>query len=296
VIYVDRSGAPVPEALTRRGPAERQRAIEFYGKPENRAKGFSFSAYRDASVKEALERLFRGKCAYCESRYAGTQPMDVEHWRPKGEVHTEDGEVKQGYYWLAASWENLLPSCVDCNRTRKFRSGPDDEERLRGKGNRFPLAPGAKHAEAPDGEFDEVPLLLDPCVDHPEEHLHFIDQGVVRALTDEAGQPSQKALASIDVYNLNRTQLVHDRQETRLMIYQRIFALRQLSHILDDLLDELLAQDEPERDADLETLVTLVEDLIGHEMGALARFMGPEQPFSLMARQLIEAALGPLEE
>ena len=99
-------------------------------------------------------------------------------------------------------------------------------------------------------------------------------------------------MASIDVYNLNRTQLVHDRQETRLLIYQRIFALRQLSHILDDLLEDLLAQEK--RDDDLETLVTLVEDLIGHEMGALTRFMGPEQPFSLMARQLIGDALGPL--
>ena len=292
MIYVDRSGEPVPEALTRRGLAERQRAIEFYGNPENRAKGFSFSAYRDSSVKEALERLFRGKCAYCESRYAGTQPMDVEHWRPKGEVHTEDGKVRQGYYWLAASWENLLPSCVDCNRMRKFPAGLDGEERVRGKGNRFPLAPGADHAGAPDGELDEVPLLLDPCVDYAEEHLSFIDQGVVRARSDIAGQPSRKGLFSIDVYNLNRTQLVHDRHERRLEIYQRILALKQLSHILDN----LLAEEEPQRDDDWKILVALVEDLIGHEMGALVRFMGPEQPFSLMARQLIGDALGPLEE
>ena len=165
MIRVDPSSESAPEALTRRdrkGRTEQERAIEFYRDESNHGRSFPFRAYRDPAVKEALERLFRGKCAYCESRYAGIQPMDVEHWRPKGEVHTDEGEVKHGYYWLAASWDNLFPSCVDCNRVRKHWIEPECVELLRGKGNRFPLAPGLDHAAAPGEEGDEVPLLLNP--------------------------------------------------------------------------------------------------------------------------------------
>ena len=42
----------------------------------------------------------------------------MEHYRPKARVSTEQGD-KPGYYWLAARWENLLPSCTDCNSPRK---------------------------------------------------------------------------------------------------------------------------------------------------------------------------------
>ncbi|WP_458395540.1 hypothetical protein [Rhizobium ruizarguesonis] len=41
--------------------------------PKTRTKkenSFEFSAYSDEAVKYALDKLFFGKCAYCESRYA----------------------------------------------------------------------------------------------------------------------------------------------------------------------------------------------------------------------------------
>ncbi|MEF9674035.1 hypothetical protein QNM99_25505 [Pseudomonas sp. PCH446] len=43
--------------------------------------------------------------------------MDVEHYRPKGAV-SEDAS-HPGYWWVAMDWDNLLPSCIDCNRKRK---------------------------------------------------------------------------------------------------------------------------------------------------------------------------------
>ena len=79
-----------------------------------------FTRYKHDTVKEALEALFHGKCAYCESDYAGTQPVDIEHYRPKGEV--EGVPDHPGYWWLAAEWENLLPSCIDCNRKRRQKT------------------------------------------------------------------------------------------------------------------------------------------------------------------------------
>lgn len=103
---------------------------------EDKGFKFSFSVYKHADVKERLEELFHGKCAYCESRYSSTRPMDVEHYRPKGRVAESEGHP--GYYWLAAEWTNLLPSCIDCNRRRnQFDERLQDLRSLR-KQDQFP--------------------------------------------------------------------------------------------------------------------------------------------------------------
>ena len=70
---------------------------------------FQFSVYKHPSVVEALNVLFSGKCAYCESFYEKTQKMDVEHYRPKGAYYDERGQIcYPGYYWLAADWDTAL--------------------------------------------------------------------------------------------------------------------------------------------------------------------------------------------
>ena len=61
----------------------------------------------------------------------------------------------------------------------------------------------------------ELPLLLNPCRDNPEEHLVFsIDAGkpaLVSAKTDVTGAASPRGLASIHLFGLNRLSLVQDR-------------------------------------------------------------------------------------
>ncbi|MEK9939970.1 MAG: hypothetical protein VW548_03245, partial [Methylotenera sp.] len=79
-------------------------------------KAFEFKAYKNDDVRHALFTLFHGKCAYCEARYDTTAPVDIEHFRPKGGI---DGTDHLGYWWFAATWLNLLPSCIDCNRKRE---------------------------------------------------------------------------------------------------------------------------------------------------------------------------------
>ena len=125
MIKVDRSFIAEPAVLSARykGKTEQERAIAKFLKHIEEGQDplkfkFNYTAYTKKPLKKALTVLFHGKCAYCESRYAGSQPMDVEHWRPKGKVETANGEYP-GYYWLAATWANLLPSCIDCNRSRK---------------------------------------------------------------------------------------------------------------------------------------------------------------------------------
>jgi hypothetical protein len=139
-----------------------------------------------------LLSVFHDKCAYCEVLIASNQPGDVEHFRPKGRVVDESfkpvkvdipgmGEVEHpGYFWLAYSWDNLFPSCIDCNRYR--RHGTVDEPIGAGKADRFPVA--NFRARAPGEEAQEEALLIDPSACDPSLHLDFNTEGEIKAKTD----------------------------------------------------------------------------------------------------------------
>ena len=285
MIRVSRPDPGAPTVLADRkgkGSTETARAIRFFRK-RKRAASFPFEAYRDEAVKAALERLFRGKCAYCECRYVATQPVDVEHWRPKGAVEVEIVDAKgnrkvrkaRGYYWLAAEWTNLLPSCIDCNRQRQQVLMPSGEVRLLGKGNRFPLRDERRRAVAP-GPADlqgEEPLLLNPCTDEPALHLEHMGDAVFRAREESPGQPSRMGEISIEVYALNRTALVQERRELLLRIEQRAHTIQQLALLLGRKL--------PARER------TLVEDLLSHEWNALLDFTDDSREFSFLAKHVV---------
>lgn len=175
-----------------------------------------FKAYGDPAVKTALHTLFGGHCAYCESRYDHVSPMDVEHFRPKGAVIEADGKLsKPGYYWLAADWDNLLPSCIGCNRARSQEQALADGTTVTdtsGKANLFPLAGGSVRAKASGEEATERALLLNPCRDDPRLYLLFRSDGWVepRAGAEERAEP--RGLATIEVCGLDRASLVESRR------------------------------------------------------------------------------------
>jgi uncharacterized protein (TIGR02646 family) len=286
MIHRERSGVPPPDILTHpegKGAAETAKAKSHYEKKAalKRRKAFAFACYRSPEVKRALADLFHGKCAYCESRYEGTQPVDVEHWRPKAKIVEGEEEIEPGYYWLAADWDNLLPSCIDCNRERTQVLTPTGEIRTVGKANRFPLEPGSVRARTQNDVALERPLLLNPCYDHPEEHLEFIREAVVRPRRQSSGALSLKGEVSIEVYALNRTGLVQSRFEILLLIQQRMYTIKRLLEILDS------------EDLD-ESIQVIAEDLLGHELEALSRFRHPDQPYSQMARQAIDPFIAQL--
>lgn len=175
-----------------------------------------FSAYKKQPVKDELTAMFGVKCAYCESVYAHLTPMDVEHFRPKGGYLDAAGVLrKPGYYWLAANWPNLLPSCVDCNRERKqFRRSSDGKlvPSKSGKANHFPLLAGTPRATCRAEIALERPLLLDPCLDAPEDHLVFFADGFVVPTINEAELEAPKGRTTIDVFGLSRDTLVGQRR------------------------------------------------------------------------------------
>jgi hypothetical protein len=146
-------------------------------------------------LKRHLFDLFDGKCAYCESLVEHISAGDVEHYRPKARV--DDAQGHPGYFWLAYDYRNLLPCCEKCNRGR-------------GKANHFPVQ--GRHAWREEELAKERPLLLNPYVDFPEEHLRFVPPrhdlcaGEVEGITP-------KGCKSIEVYNLRRGALRNRRRD-----------------------------------------------------------------------------------
>lgn len=172
--------------------------------------------YKDERMKRVYvsdEAPFFGKCAYCESRIVGSQPGDIEHFRPENKVTDEDRRdimimaddgttvAHPGYYWLAYDWRNLLYACADCNRPSSFKTGGV----LVGKWDKFPVR--GQHASRPGDEASEAPLLLNPLFRDPKEHFAIDETGVICSRTDEGGM-------CVRIFGLNlREALVHDRAE-----------------------------------------------------------------------------------
>jgi hypothetical protein len=187
-----------------------------------------------------LKSVFGNKCAYCESSKPARWPVHVEHFRPKGAVEyrkegdetlypakTIDPDGKEidhpGYFWLAYNWRNLLPSCSHCNTGN-------------GKNAQFPISEGKPYVFlrkvtpadgdmyarafpsptwkgmyylAPEDLNDvEDPLLLNPCVQKPSEHIRFGVGGVATGLTPQGKH-------SMDVFDLRDEDLRQERQEAQ---------------------------------------------------------------------------------
>ncbi|WP_085807528.1 HNH endonuclease [Roseovarius albus] len=208
------------------GPRELRKLRDQLARGEKLASD-DFQAYRNRAVREALREMFHGKCAYCESKIAGSQDTDVEHYRPKKGVSeaAAAGIDHPGYWWLAMVWENLVLSCQHCNQTRSsLVIIPDDietEEDLAsflmgqplsraGKLNAFPTE-GNLWITTAEGELsDERPLILNPADVDPERHLDWVlfkGAATVRPKDDSpAGEATRQILG------LNRRWLEEDRR------------------------------------------------------------------------------------
>jgi len=221
------------------GKTELEDARAYYGTQPPPTKAFDFSRYKEYEVCLELDRLFKRKCAYCESKYDAVAARDVEHYRPKGAVAKAAGHP--GYWWLAATWENLLPSCPACNQRRKhieYRKGMTLEQieleeqkkptKTFGKGNSFPVRNDAwVKKEDPAALAAEDPFLINPCVRRPEDHLEWVFDydtqrtpweavpilPLVRPRQIPPGDDDPYALASIAIYGLNRVGVFRSRME-----------------------------------------------------------------------------------
>jgi uncharacterized protein (TIGR02646 family) len=271
--------AACPPAFLPLAESEFASARLYFGDP-GRQDGFEFKAYSHGDVKTALSKMTGGNCAYCEADYDATAPVDVEHFRPKGAIETDAGLMKPGYWWLAASWDNLLPSCIRCNRKERVPLF-DGSELVAGKGNRFPLDDENSRAHEIGGEANEMPLLIDPCREDPADFIRFedIDERCIAVPVeqDPTSLSARRARASIDIYGLNRAGLVQDRSRymarAKLLIAQLERAVRRFNRMSSD-------DGENRRDAELD---------IAEHLGSLARMTSGEDRFT----GILDAVIGP---
>lgn len=153
-------------------------------------------------VKPALAAMQHLKCCYCEKREEQAKYRDVEHYRPKSV-----------YWWLAWTWENLLFSCIDCNREQKK--------------NAFPLSPGdvPLFAEnSPPGA--ENPMVIDPSLPGADptreiafrsEKIDKVQRWIPRGLTPRGKQTVATCgldrPALLDFYGQHVNQVVRPKVE-----------------------------------------------------------------------------------
>lgn len=201
MIYIDRNSVSFPEILnSREVEIAKERLSEFYSKPQKSrsqqkySKPFEIEVSKD--LKESLRNLFKHKCAYCESPISEAIGIgDIDHFRPKSNARGFDKDFsKDHYWWLTYEWKNLYYSCPNCNR---YKSTWFPVEGARSK----PLTPIYKIQD------EEQALLIDPCLDRPEEHLIYDEKGYVKALTP-------KGNTTIEILKLNRGELVKHRFES----------------------------------------------------------------------------------
>ena len=142
MIYVERSSVPEPPVFrSKRVATLRARAREFYDPTGSRLelKGAkhsppgTFKWYTGwyNKMRQPLQDVFYGKCAYCESQISMTQVGDVALFRPRHRAMQLDGRIDEGYWWLAHEWWNFYFTCRRCNAYKANRF-PVDGRRARG--------------------------------------------------------------------------------------------------------------------------------------------------------------------
>ncbi|UEG55032.1 hypothetical protein LLH06_08650 [Mucilaginibacter daejeonensis] len=269
MIHIPRPAAPAfltdPQG---KWVAKTQAAISWYGFGPLPARAFDFKHYNDERVKLALKQVFI-KCAYCDNSYRGSSDGDVEHFRPKGRVQ-EKTPQNPGYYWLANDWDNLLLSCQHCNQNRRHVVVGEALRIGRGKLDQFPMRGNNGWVTSPAEQLtleDGIRLLLNPCIDYPETHLSYdFANGLINSHTDEGK-------SSIEVYVLQREELVKDRKEV-------ILQLSQIMSAVLGQLDIFNANPSPRNKAQLDLLIDLLTD-----------FCEPRRIFAGMSRYFVRQFL-----
>lgn len=206
----DRSSEPPPTLLqSDKFNAQRQELLNYFlmddaKKVQTRIPDFRLVLDHE-SINGALNRLFRGKCAFCESS-TRTAPY---RFRPSSDaVPMKRTPYAHMYYaWLSTAWENLYPICKGCY--------PERPEHFPVKGRRGALPTTAQLqtyvAETLGLWRDHPPkensLLLDPC-----ETRSFVNHLTVD-LDGYLFPHTEHAQETVNHFNLNRSELLEVREE-----------------------------------------------------------------------------------
>ena len=79
-----------------------------YSKVEDKYK----NRYKKADVLNALRKMYKSRCCYCESIFSATSFENIEHLKPKS---------NPSFYNLTFDWDNLHYCCTVCNINKKAK-------------------------------------------------------------------------------------------------------------------------------------------------------------------------------
>lgn len=209
--YFDRSPFPVPDIFRSRvAQSMRAALLDFMDRPadyRSQSEPPSQQLELDSEVKDVLAKLFRGKCAFCETKTV----VGAHRFRPAAEAQplARSENAHLYYCWLGTDWNNAYAICAECNVHAR---------------NQFPVRGGHRGALPDLDQLREFalgnaglwrwphrdrPLLLDPCRKQDlARSLTFDLSGAVRGLT-AAGQET------VSVFALDRSTL----QDARRMAF-----------------------------------------------------------------------------
>ncbi len=158
----------------------------------------------DASMRAALHRLFRGRCAFCEAN----DSLSAYRFRPAAEAlpAARSDQAHLYYAWLENAWENLYPICPSCQPSQwnwfpvtGARVGLPTDEAL----DRYAQEDLGLWRDYP---IREKPVLLDPC-EEKTLHAHLLPQ-----VDGYLGGLSDRGVATIEHFNLNAQSRVQARR------------------------------------------------------------------------------------
>jgi hypothetical protein len=282
-------------------------ARKYYLQVPTPKSAYEFKRYKEHEVCVELNRLFSGKCAYCESPYNATDSRDIEHYRPKGQVTEEPAHV--GYWWLAATWENLLISCPPCNQYRfqslywhgmtavqMKKALSDEPQDHRGKGCRFPLVDPSKRAFNEHQNISaEEALLINPSDTNPNKYLCWIfdwdktqpvwEADVLTVHVSAAvknGTEDIRGRTSIEIFGLDRLELFRAR-------------MTQLKHVQSAMLSYMETLEDLAYETDLIRASKLTKRLARHRQ-KLKSFCRKEAAYAGVARAFVRLAVKELRQ
>jgi energy-coupling factor transporter ATP-binding protein EcfA2 len=208
--YFDRGAVPPPASFRNDAArGERDKFLQFMEQDAGRRSQTSPSSSRfqisETDTYDAVNKLFRGKCAFCE----GIGAVSPRLFRPGAEaLPLAKSEFAHLYYaWLRTDWGNVYPVCVDCSTS----AGTQFPVRVNDRGE----LPAIEHLRAFAQEnyglwrwgHADQSLLLDPCLVRSfVRHFSFSLKGEIQAFTEAGAQ-------TIAVFNLDRDSLNHARGE-----------------------------------------------------------------------------------
>lgn len=206
--FFDRTAFPPPHHFRESAAqAEREELLAYMREDAQRQSQKTPPSRRFSAASEevvsVLNNLFRGKCAFCESR----APLHAHLFRPSDEAEPlARSTFSHLYYvWLRTDWGNVYGACSACAGSAKRQFPVVDLQR-----GALPTIEQLEHFLNENYGLWRWPhqdkrILLDPCQDSSfYRHLSFNLDGGIQAFTVAGAQ-------TISVFNLDRSSLLEAR-------------------------------------------------------------------------------------